>query len=746
MTRMHWMRWTLLACLAAVCLFGAAPARAEGDFLTYGSQWWDQTAQEAKYQEYRDIPRGGFLENFLLTRESGRNQFTLFGSNALRSDQSTSARWTNGVRLSLEMGYAETPHQFSFITKSPWYQVRPGVFVLPDSLQGGLQKTPGNYGGVMRDLLNSSPIVPLGFQTNVSKARLRGRPMEGFQLEASATRRVRTGNKAIGIAVPVTGSGPSDGYEMPEPIDQQTLDGELRANYQKRFEKENVGLNIQAIVGMSKFTNYVDRMVFDNPKRLTDSPTAGAAAMQIPLYPDNDVLRGNLMLGLELPHRTLLTAAMGIARTEQNQRFLPYTVNSLLTGAVGTDTNKVNISTLALPDTSLHGKAITKTMDVRLASRLMDQVSATLRYRSYKYENQTPELVFPGVALFDRSWVNEEQGPNLWGHSNQAVGLDVDADPMRQVKLGLSYELRDRKHADRETARDTENWIGAKARIMPLDQYGLVIKARYEHGKRHGHVDEDHMVELPDSVEKGNLRRFDVADRTRNLVGVGASWSVGKYLDMSADFSYTKIEFPANDSTDGKFYGWTGDTATTVTMDAVFHATEQLDIHGGIGVSLHNYGQASHESSPNADPTKRIETDWFVFMKDKNHFAILDATWRGMGDKLTLTGSYEFERTQMPMGELWAGPENSVTRPIGQLPEFFSRRHTLGLEAAYRIAEKCQVGARWAFDEYFIADWQQQDNPYVNPVTGTVNTIFMGNNRFGYYHAHRFAVLVKRDL
>ena len=51
--------WLLTGCVA-LCALPAA-AHAEGDF-TFGSQWWYQNHPESKYQEFRDLPRGAFLE------------------------------------------------------------------------------------------------------------------------------------------------------------------------------------------------------------------------------------------------------------------------------------------------------------------------------------------------------------------------------------------------------------------------------------------------------------------------------------------------------------------------------------------------------------------------------------------------------------------------------------------------------------------------------------------------------------
>jgi hypothetical protein len=119
-----------------------------------------------------------------------------------------------------------------------------------------------------------------------------------------------------------------------------------------------------------------------------------------------------------------------------------------------------------------------------------------------------------------------------------------------------------------------------------------------------------------------------------------------------------------------------------------------------------------------------------------------------MNDRLTVSASYEFDRDQMPITEAWAGPVASASRPLGQVPDIFTRRHFLNLEVGYQVVAGLRVSARYGFEEYKVADWQLQGNPYLNanPTTGSVNAILLGNNTFPYFHAHTVALVVKKDL
>ena len=168
----------LLGLLAAIVLGAPAPALAattDGS-VTFGTQWWDQTAKEAKFQEFSEEPRGAFLEEYALRVLRDRNLLLFYGDHALRHDQTNALTWWNGAKMRLDLSYQEVPHNLSFIARSPFSEVSPGVLLVPDSLQAGNQAVPANYPARMRDALNASPRIGLGFRTDITRARLHARP------------------------------------------------------------------------------------------------------------------------------------------------------------------------------------------------------------------------------------------------------------------------------------------------------------------------------------------------------------------------------------------------------------------------------------------------------------------------------------------------------------------------------------------------------------------------------------------
>ena len=186
---MRTLRLMVVAAFTCGIIVGAqgSVAKAADAEVTFGSQWWSQSALDAKYHEFSEVPRGAFLESFVLSEWSGRNTLALWGANGLRDDQATKLTWANGARWRLDLGNLQIPHAFSDIARWGWLQGSPGVFSLPDTLQSRNQVIPGTYTQRMTDFLRTAPGVALGFDTHISNARLRARPARGWQFETRGT-------------------------------------------------------------------------------------------------------------------------------------------------------------------------------------------------------------------------------------------------------------------------------------------------------------------------------------------------------------------------------------------------------------------------------------------------------------------------------------------------------------------------------------------------------------------------------
>ena len=256
-------RSALAGLLAGLALLGAVPriVFADGE-IGYGTQWSNQTAPEAKYQEFVDVPNGAYLESFALREMRGRNLLTFYGSGMMRNDEAVAGSLWNGAKFRVDLSYQQVPHNLSSIARSPFSEIAPGVMVVPDTLQTINQANAAGYIARMRDVLAASPTLALGFRTDITKARIRNRPARGWQIELQGTRRLRSGRKAYGGAW-----SPGNGVEIWEPINQRMMDGEARASYTKDRA------TLMATGGVSQFTNYVNTLTWDNPAKLTGTQT-----------------------------------------------------------------------------------------------------------------------------------------------------------------------------------------------------------------------------------------------------------------------------------------------------------------------------------------------------------------------------------------------------------------------------------------------------------------------------------------
>ena len=723
MATLRTMAVTALACGMTVSAL-TMDARAEGNQFTIGGQWWDQTAPEAKYDEFREVPMGGFVESFMVREMMGRQSVALWGVNAIRSDQSTQFTWANGARWRVDLGYAEIPHTFSHIARWGWNQTGDGVFVLPDSLQSANQKTPGNYTKNMTDFLNSSaPIIPLGLTTKVSTARLRGRPARGWQFEIRANDRVRSGNKAYAMSF-----GFNTALENPEPVDQRTINADAIADYHRDR------LTLQLDAGLSTFDNHVGELRVDNPKRLTDVVGGdGAAVGVLDLYPNNTVARGSVALGYTLPRYTAVSATLAVAQTTQDDRFLNFTSNSLLP----------QISRDSLAAQSLDGKARQVNGNVSISTRPLAHLDGTATFRYTDYDNQTEERNWIGQSPYDATWQRfiEHISPAL-SNKQWVTGLDVNYAFTPRIRVGGIAEYRTRDRNDREVEKDTETLLGGRVRTQPTDRFS--INAKYTHGDRQADAfhQEDYIgltvgrtANLYDSLaylEQPGLRRFDVADRIQDLASADAWYAFSDRVDLSASYSYLRNDF-ARDTT----LGLQEEQLHQIAVTGVIHVNDKLDLNGSYGYGKGKSFQRSRQSSGASLSFNPVD-NWTAKIDDHETFGVAGVDWMP-GKRISVSADYEFSRTQTDY-DLDNGAHNAV-----DLASTFYRRHESVLDVSWHWQANTSIIGRWGWEQYTVDDFATESVPLIFPTTGTASAIYLGDSSQD-FSANRLALLVRHTF
>jgi MtrB/PioB family decaheme-associated outer membrane protein len=695
---------------------------AEGD-VTFGTQWWDQTAREAKFQEFLDVPNGPLIDSFVLLEEFWKGHYAIVGVDVLQNDQSTAAlyrrpRWTASLQ------YTRMPHNLSFIARSPYTEEARGTLALPDSLQRMNQENSGAYTSTMTDLLRNAPRVPLGFRTDLSRARLKGRVAGGIRLEVRGARRQREGTKAFGGSF-----GFNNAVEITEPIHQTMVQGEARASYVRK----RVALEISG--GVDAFENEVDALTFDNPRRYTDSPASASSRGRTDLYPDNRTLRGSMQAGIQLPRRTSLTAFVGLSEITQKDRWLRLTINSAI----------LQPDSFPLPGTNTDGKAVVLTQDYRVTAAPLSHVSGTLRFRRHQYDNNTPRHVLPGQVAYDQSWQPGAVTTHPIGFTNTIFGADVDFTPTQRVSLSGTAEHVRRARTFREVARDDEWVLGARARLRP--RAGLELEARYGHGDRKlDHFEEaDYQNAAGNFIEQPTLRRFDVGDRQRESARGSIGWSPDDRVQISAGYGYGRDEYQARSlppldatydpDTSETQLGLLDQVRRDISGDATFRLTDRLTLSGGYGWVQVYSNQRSRESGVTLARTD--STTWQARIREEFVYASGSITWQPVLDRLSVVGTYEYDHSP------------GVTRlrnfrgTAVDLPATDYLRQGVGAEAWYQVDDGTSFGLRWAWEEFSARDYATEDVPLVFPLTGSSTAIFLGDS-IRDYRAHTVGLLLRR--
>ena len=707
---------TRSAIVLALAVFGLGlpvSSHADGQF-TLGAQGWRESAPEAKYQEFRQVPRGPFLESFFVTDSTARgNRFAVHGANVFERNQSAALMAARGIRLRADLNYRQIPHLFSEITRTPYVELTPGVFRLPDSLQLMNQRTASDatYARNMRDVLNNSARLPLGFRTDISDARLRARPITGLQFELRGDRRLRAGNKAYGATF-----GFSNAIELVEPLDQRMIDADAIANYTRNR------LTLRADAGVSAFDNRVSTLRWDNPKRFTDT-TGTPSQGQLDLYPDNRLYRGNVSLGLRLPARSVFTATVGATQGTQDDPWLPFTVNSALAQS------RID----SLPGRSTDAKSNSYSQDYRLTSRLTNAVSGTLRFRGYQYDNKTPVHEFSGQAIADQSWAVEEVSNSPFSNRQNVWGADADLDLIRGVGLSGTYEYRQRRRTLRESNSDNENFGQLRARLSPVPDVELVASGSYGNRKLTEFDSTAYLTDTGAQEEQPGLRRFDIANRKQSTADAALTWSPGDRLDLMLQYAFLQNRYP-----DSRL-GLQKERNDQVTAEATVHMSDRMEVSGGYGFGKLKTNQASRQSG--ATVSLSDTSTWTAELEDQSVFAFAHSEWRPAA-KLTFSGDYVFSHAK---GEFHLA---NHFRPTAQnLPDTHFDRHTVSVEARYKLLDNTDIGARYGYDDFEINDFSSQGIPLLGLTAGatgfTTSGLFLGNNTQG-YRAHAVAVVATR--
>jgi MtrB/PioB family decaheme-associated outer membrane protein len=689
-----------LASLMALLLPGAQAARAVELAGTAGFRATGLSGSQEKFNEYRDVRDGLFIEDLRAT--AGEDYILEF--EAQGAGFSTDGTLLRGDRYTLEGGrpgklkwgasFDRTPHNFSrgrYIHSG----MGTGTLGVSAGLQAGMQaneqtrneRDAGGTGstldttgedatqqGLMRNLLANTDEKVFSLERKTAAATLDYNVTERVKTWVKASQERRDGVRQLGTGSyeryvqgatnPAAAAAPTHtedqfvvlGQAVAEPVAYKTTRLNVGAGYYDRK------LSGDFEYTLTDFRDDYDALTWANPFRNTDAAATNATDGAANNYNRARFAQGRLALppshrshdvaasgSVELPLHGRLTAAAGFGTVTQDADFLPFTSNSAIAGAAGGGGPADVTSVTALPTRRFDGKVRTLSTSLALALKPLEGLSTKLKYRNYAYDNRSPEVGFSGYSAFGESYWR-----TVKNDKNEAVRNTVVSYNRQTAEAGAEYELFGPLSVGAETFWD--RWDYRNNRVKATDEVGVggsaeldlthLLKAHGKYRWAHRAVEDYRSGSRAGNPEAYGLANFNWADRVRNRfdAGLRAEMTDTVFVGLSGLYQDDAL------GRDERF-GYKNMEVKGVTFDVTAAPTESFDLSLTVGTE-ERVGKIQNAAKDDAfdDTTTSFDDAWAkdnfsplnywnTEIKDKTDTVTLDATWRA-SEKWEFGGGY----------------------------------------------------------------------------------------------------------
>ena len=469
--------------------------------MDFGVRGSSISGDAARYERYRDLGDGLFLEGVVWQAETKGWFLNFDASHVARRDQRYLASFVRPGRFKGWANWDQIPMLLSATTRTPYTLTGAGEFRIPDATQLQLQGlSSAARPAALLAIVNGSPAFDLKSKRHIGEAGFEFLPVPESSIRVNVRRTSREG------AQPYGGSfGHSQVVEFASPIDHKLTDFDASA------ELERGQVLMRAGYTGSWFTNDVTSVIFDNPLRATDiagTPSAGRLSLPV----SSTRLGVNGLVSVKMPKRSRLTAYAAVSTLKDDDgAILPMTINTALSAPSS-----------AFTRTTLSGDAKTKALNLSFVSRPSSKVNVNVRYRYFDYDNRTPEFKSSIRVSYDSS-LSTPAAPaqsEPFGMKRQTLDGDVRFDVAGPVSLtvGASRNQEDRSHRIFESTVDN----AFRVKLDSLSTGVISVRAMYEYAQRRG--DGFDVTLLTGASEQPGMRHFDLAERNRNRFTLVSSY------------------------------------------------------------------------------------------------------------------------------------------------------------------------------------------------------------------------------
>lgn len=683
------MRMSRLLSVLALALIPAT-ASSQSDqsttgLLDFGVRGTDVADDGARYERYRDLGDGLFLEAFRASTQKNGWFLDAAADHAGRRDQRFAGSVVNPGKFKGWATWDQIPMLISRTTLTLYREDLDdpqGILTIDDTIQAQAQASPAALSSIFR---NVSTAFDTRSRRDIALAGFEYLATTELTLRSSVQHTRREGS------IPYGGSfGQSSLVEFPSAVQHSLTDFDGGAE----FSRDPILL--RAGYAGSWFRNDYTTATFDNPFRAVDSASASSRG-RLSLAPSSSLLSVNGLASVKLPRRSRATAYLSVGSLKDNgDALMPQTVNT------------ANV-TAPLERTLLEGEARTLSVNLNFVSRPTRYLDFNLRYRTYDYDNRTPEFAMTQRVAYDNAPSNLAAPVHSepFGVVRHSVDADVTLTPVSRAAAGIGYTRLTEERTHRIFESTTDDIVR-----LTFDSVGnqwFSLRTKYEHAQKRGEGLNEAL--LSGIGEQPGLRHFDLAARDRDRVTLlGSVTPPGSLSDLSLNASvaagkddYLESLFGLRDNTHRVY---------SVGLDAT--PTALLVVGGSYSYERYNALSRSRQAS---DAAQFVDAsrNWASDGTDRVHSVILNAALDGIAEKIDLALGYDFNRARTTY-EYITGPVPDRTLPEEvivtttlptpkELPLVRSELQRGTADVTYALTSRVGLGLSYWHERYRVADF-----------------------------------------
>ena len=453
------------------------------------------------------------------------------------------------------------------------------------------------------------------------------------------------------------GSFGGNAAQLQKPYDYETHEAEAGVNY----GREN--WQLRGSVRGSWFNAGDRALTWDNAFTGVDRGRMAQA-------PDNSAWYADIGGTWNFLSHTTASATASVGKFEQDDDFLPYTINP-------------NLPTNALPRNNLDGEVDVTHFDLRVTSAPWSRIRFTGEYRYDERDNDSPvetwETVsvdaIPGAVVKNLPYDYERWDVDFFTDIRVAKGF--------KTSFGYTYRETDRNLQEVDTQDESIYWT--KLRLRPSRSFSLDVK--FESSSR----DDDGYEQVPGlNLEQNPLiRKYNLAERDRKGVQAQATFLPVDRLSLGLRAESWEDDFENTE------VGLDRARRNSLVADATVQISDTMSAYASLGhetIKSRQYGAQSATNPNTADPNWRANND------DEFNLASVGFRWDRILERWGVEVDYTFAESDADITLRSAGLRD-------EFPSLDTRTSTARLNVTYALSQKIQLNGGYWYQRYRSDDW-----------------------------------------